>query len=182
MNKIVFITGNQKKADYLAKYLGHPIDHLKLDLDEIQSLDLREIVKQKVRQAYKQVKRPVLVEDVALEFLSFGKLPGTFIRWFIEELSLAGLCDLLNNKDRSAMARCVFGYFDGEKEEYFEGGMAGTIATKPAGTGGYGWDPVFIPEGYSVTRAELSKEDDQKTYLKIKPFEKLKQFLKTIDD
>jgi hypothetical protein len=41
--KVTFITGNQKKADYLASYLGFAVDHRKLDLDEIQSLDLRKI-------------------------------------------------------------------------------------------------------------------------------------------
>ena len=55
MKKIIFITGNQKKADYLIKYLGFPIEHMKLELDEIQSLDLREVVEHKVRQAYEKV-------------------------------------------------------------------------------------------------------------------------------
>ncbi len=55
MQSITFITGNQKKADYLAKYLGFPIEHQKIDLDEIQSLDLREIVEHKVKQAYEKV-------------------------------------------------------------------------------------------------------------------------------
>ena len=58
MKEVTFITGNQKKADYLAKYLGFPVKHHKLDLDEIQSLDLREIVEHKMRQAYEAVKGP----------------------------------------------------------------------------------------------------------------------------
>lgn len=177
MRDAVFITGNQKKADYLSKYLGHPVDHLKVDLDEIQSLDLKEVVRHKMLQAYAQVQRPVLVEDVSLEFIALGRLPGTFIRWFLEELSLEQICELLNGKDRSAIARCVFGYFDGKEEHYFEGGLQGSIPKKPAGAGGYGWDSIFIPEGYEVTRAELSDEDDKLTYLKIKPFDQVKVFL-----
>jgi inosine/xanthosine triphosphate pyrophosphatase family protein len=65
---LTFITGNPKKAEYLAKYLGFPIDHEKIELDEIQSIDLREIVEHKVRQAYEISQKPVLVEDVSLEF------------------------------------------------------------------------------------------------------------------
>lgn len=179
MEKVTFITGNQKKADYLAQYLGYPVEHIKIDLDEIQSLDLKEIIKHKVRQAYEKVQGPVIVEDVSLEFSALGRLPGTLIRWFIDEIGLEKICSLLDGKDRSATARCVFGYFDGKEEHYFEGSLEGTIPEKPSGNGGYGWDPIFIPEGYSVTRAELSHEDDQKTYLKIKPFEKLKEFLVT---
>jgi non-canonical purine NTP pyrophosphatase (RdgB/HAM1 family) len=177
MKDAVFITGNQKKADYLAELLGHPIEHVKVDLEEIQSLDLREVVKHKLHQAYGEVKRPVLVEDAALEFAALGRLPGTFIKWFLEEMSLEDICHLVDGKDRAVTARCVFGYFDGTTETYFEGGMKGAVAETPAGTGGYGFDPIFIPEGYSVTRAELSKEDDHVTYLKIKPIEQVKAFL-----
>lgn len=177
MKDVVFITGNEKKAKYFSELIGCLVDHQKVDLDEIQSLDLYEVVKHKLRQAYGQVGKPVLVEDVALEFKALGRLPGTFIKWFQEELSHEELCGLLNDKDRTAVARCVFGYYDGKKETYFEGSLNGTIPEKPSGLGGFGWDPIFIPEGYTVTRAELSLEDDQKTYQMIKPIAKIRKFL-----
>jgi len=87
------------------------------------------------------------------------------------------ICSLLEGKDRSATARCVFGYFDGENEVYFEGGMDGTIAEKPAGNVGYGFDRIFIPEGFNITRAEQNEEDHKMVYLKIKPILQLKEFL-----
>lgn len=62
----MFITGNQNKADYLSRYLGFHVEHRKIDLDEIQSLNLNEIVEHKVRQAYEKVQGPVIVEDVSL--------------------------------------------------------------------------------------------------------------------
>jgi len=177
MKKIIFITGNQSKADYLANYLGLPIDHVKIDLDEIQSLDLKEIVTHKVRQAYQKVKKPVIVEDVSLEFQALGKLPGPFIRFFVENMHPKAICSLLNGKNRKATARCVVGYCDGKRLELFEGKLDGEIAKVPAGKNGFGWDRIFIPKGYKVTRASLDKEDDRKTYLKIKPLGKLKKFL-----
>ena len=181
MKQVTFITGNKNKADYLAEYLGFPLEHVKLDLDEIQSLDPKAVIRHKVRQAYEEVKAPVLVEDVSLVFTAMGRLPGTFIKWFIDELQLEGLCRLLDGKDRSAIASCVFGYYDGETEKYFESSLPGQIAQSPTGEGGFGWDQIFIPEGYTVTRAELSKEDDAKTYLQIKPFEALKSYLQSLD-
>lgn len=177
MSKVTFITGNQSKADYLAKYLEHPVHHQKVDLDEIQSLDLRTVVEHKVRQAYEILQTPVLVDDVALEFAALGQLPGTFIRFYVDTVPLDTICRTLDGLDRAATAKAVLGYYDGNEITYFEGSLGGRIAEHPAGERGFGWDKIFIPEGYDVTRAELSEADDRATYLKIKPFAELKAFL-----
>lgn len=178
MTHVTFITGNQNKADYLSKYLGHPVDHVKLDLDEIQSTKLNDIVEHKVKQAYNLIKRPVIVEDVALEFSALGGLPGPFIKFFIENMPFDAICSMIGpGLTRKATARCVFGYFDGKELKLFEGSLNGEIAQKPSGDNGYGWDKIFIPENYTVTRASLNEKDDQKTYLTIKPFAKLKSYL-----
>jgi non-canonical purine NTP pyrophosphatase (RdgB/HAM1 family) len=178
--QITFITGNQNKADYLAKYLGYPISHVKLDLDEIQSLDLKEIVEHKVKQAYEKIKKPVIVEDVSLEFEALNGLPGPFIRFFVDRVPFEKICSMINEQSRKATAKCVFGYYDGNVLKLLEGSLSGTIAEAPMGENGYGWDKIFIPDGYTMTRAQLSEEDDQKTYVQIKPFAALKAFLEQI--
>ncbi len=180
MKSVTFITGNQNKADYLAKYLGIPVEHHKLDLDELQSLELSVIVEHKVKQAYELVKRPVLVEDVSLEFSALGRLPGTYIKWFLEELDFKTICNLLDGKDRSATGRCMFGYYDGDELHLFEGSIKGIISEGPRGKDGYGWDQIFIPEGYTQTRAELSDEDYEAVYSKIRPVARLKEFLENL--
>jgi inosine triphosphate pyrophosphatase len=180
MKELTFITGNQAKADYLAQYLELPVRHQKIDQEEIQSLHLQEIAEHKAKTAYEHVHGPVIVEDVALEFVALGRLPGTFIRWFIEELGLEGLCALVDGKERAAVARCALVYFDGVTLQAFEGSLQGSIATGPASERGFGWDSIFIPEGYRVTRASLSEADYKKTYLIIKPLAQLKAFLESI--
>lgn len=175
--EITFITGNAKKAEYLEKYLGFPISHQKLELDEIQSLDLSKIVEHKVKQAYELVKKPVLVEDVSLEFTALGKLPGPFIRFFVDEVPFETMCSMIDDKNREAFARCVFGYYDGKTLKLIESELRGEISEKPEGENGYGWDKIFIPEGYKVTRASLCEEDDKKTYFQIKPLARVKEFL-----
>lgn len=177
MADVTFITGNQSKADYVARYLGFELKHTKIDLDEIQSLDLRTVVEHKVRQAYDILQKPVLVEDVALEFVALGRLPGTFIKFFVDEVPFETICRMLDGLDRAAVARCMFGYYDGTAIEFIEGSLGGTIAEHPVGEHGYGWDKIFIPAGYDVTRASLSEADDQKTYLQIKPLAQLRHFL-----
>jgi len=180
MKEVMFITGNQKKADLLAKYLGHPIKHVKVDLDEIQSLDLNEIVEHKVRQAYEIVKEPVMVEDIALEFEALGRLPGPLIKLFLSELSFEEICRLVDGKSRKATAKCVTGYYDGETLKLFAGEMKGEVPIHPEAGTGFGWDPVFIPEGYSKPRSLLNEEEYQETYVKIRPVAQVKEFLATL--
>ena len=177
MKEITYITGNQHKAKYLAKYLGYPVTHQKIDLEEIQSLNPREVIKHKVRQAYEIVKNPVVVEDTGLEFDALNGLPGTLIKHFVERMSFENICALLDGKDRSATARCVVGYFDGKEEVYFEGSIDGTIANKPAGDGSFGFAEIFIPEGFTQTQSELNEKDHEIMYLKMKPLRQLKEFL-----
>jgi inosine triphosphate pyrophosphatase len=104
MTHPVFITGNQNKADYLAKTLGIELEHQKIDLDEIQSVNPLAIVEHKVRQAYNIIQKPVLVEDVSLVFNALDGLPGPFIKFFVDaENGLENLCHMLDGfDDRSA--------------------------------------------------------------------------------
>lgn len=182
-NKLpVFITGNQHKADYLAKMLGIHLDHHKVDLDEIQSVSLEEIVIHKARQAYDVIKKPVLVEDVALGFNALNGLPGPFVKFFVEsENGLENMCRMLDGfDDRSARAECMFAYYDGNNCTVIAGGLDGVIAKNPHGEGGFGWDRVFCPEGYEgKTRAELILEQNEATYRTIKPIDKLRTFLES---
>lgn len=183
MQEITFITGNQKKADYLAQFLGFPVKHHKLDLDEIQSLDLKKIVEHKVRQAYQIMKSPVIVEDVSLEFEGLKGLPGPFIKFFREKLTSQELCGLVQGESRAATARCVYGFCNGARVELFEGVLTGVIASQPAGGGGFGaagWDDIFIPTGYQKTRAELLPEEYEKTTMLLRPFAQLKAFLTSL--
>lgn len=176
----VFITGNQNKADYLSKLLDVQLEHLKVDLDEIQSTNLDEIVAHKVKQAYELVQKPVLVEDVALNFEALGGLPGPFVKFFVDAddglEKMCRMCDGLEN--RKARAECVFGYYDGERLELLHGGLDGKIADHPRGDGGFGWDRIFCPEGFEdQTRAELIQEQNEATYQTIKPIEQLRELL-----
>lgn len=180
VQKPVFITGNQHKADYLAKMLGVSLEHQKVELDEIQSTSLDDIVTHKVKQAYGAIGAPVLVEDVSLGFTALNGLPGPFIKFFVEAPDgLEKLCRMLDGfDDRGARAECVFGYYDGTRLELVRGGLDGTIAMHPTGDSGYGFDKIFMPNGYGGrTRAELTPAEDEATYATIKPFAAIRELL-----
>jgi len=179
MKKLTFITGNAGKAKYLSDYFHTPVDHLKLDLTEIQSLDLGEVVGDKARRAYEIVGAPVIVEDVALTFKGMKSLPGPLIKWFLETLGNDGLCNLLDNlKDRRAFAEVKFAICDEHGTHTFTGTMDGTISDHPRGKMGFGWDPIFIPEGYTETWAEMSDDEKHATSMRKIALEKMQKFLK----
>lgn len=183
MKDVVFVTGNPNKAAYFAELVGLPIDHHKVELDEIQSLDVAEVAERKARQAYDILKRPVLVEDQGMYLPALGGFPGPFVKFMVDDGDrvdiLSRILDGFSN--RSAESRTVFVYFDGSEVRKFEGVLYGEIAKEPRGDGGWGWDPVFIPRGYGGrTRAELTKEEDHETYLIAKPIEAVGEFLRAL--
>lgn len=179
MVELTFITGNAAKAEQLGRHLDHPVAHKKLDLPEIQSLDLREIIEHKAKEAHKQIGGTVLVEDTSLTFKSLGKLPGPLIKWFLGELDNDGLSKLLDGyKDRTAVAECMFGLYDGVTLQVFDGSAAGSIAATPKGERGFGWDPIFIPKGYEKTWGEMDIEEQKETSMRRKALLKLEAYLK----
>jgi inosine triphosphate pyrophosphatase len=176
---VTFITGNEHKAKSLEKWLGFDIKHQKLDLDEIQSVDIRQVAEHKARQAYELLKSPVLIEDVGVEFSALGGLPGPYIKWFIEGPGLVATAKMLDGfADKSARALCMWAYFDGKNLEFIEGVQEGVIAPEPRGEGGWGWDKIFIPNDTNGrTRGELSDDEYEKSYTKSKNYPALRKML-----
>lgn len=177
MASVTFITGNEGKAKFLAQHLGVDVAHKKLELDEIQSLDLHEITEHKVKQAYTVLKTPVLVEDVALSIEKLNGLPGPFIKWFEKTLGLDGICQIAAGS--KAVAIVCFAYYDGERLKFFEGSLSGRIADSPAGSNGFGFDPILIPDGQEKRLAEMTDEELPKYALRTTTvYPQIKLFLK----
>ena len=178
----IFITGNQSKADYLSRQLGVTLKHRKIDLLELQSTDLHEIVAHKLQQAYDICQQSVLVEDVSLAFNALGDLPGPYIKWFVTHAGDEACCKMLDGfADRGAVIRCTFGYYDGQRMRFFDSELPGTIAPEPRGENGFGFDRFFMNQGYTITRAEMSQAENERTYAEdMKPFRKVRDFIKTL--
>jgi non-canonical purine NTP pyrophosphatase (RdgB/HAM1 family) len=179
MEPLTFITGNPEKAAQLSQYLDYEIEHKKLDVHEIQSLDLEEVATHKAQEAYKLMGTPVLVEDTSLVFRALGSLPGPLIKWFLTSLGNDGLANLLNGySDRSATAEVCFALCDERGVKTFKGSIEGTIAKEPHGEEGFGWDPVFIPKGHKQTWGEMDAEQQKETSMRRLALKKLEAYLK----
>lgn len=179
MHDLTFITGNQHKADFLAQHLGIPVAHHKLDLAEIQSLDPREVVEHKVRQAYDVLHRPVLVEDAGLILTGMGRLPGTFVKWFLEEIGCEGLVRLADGlPTRAAIGTVCYGLYDGHEVHFFEGEIHGHIATTvDDGPTGFGYSNIFIGDGLDCPRSRMTPEEFDRTSPRMAATGLLRDFL-----
>ena len=181
MQKLTFITGNSDKAKQLGKYLGITVLHEKMDLTEIQSLDLDDIIRHKVIEAYQHAQKPVLVDDTSLTIHAWGRLPGPFIKYFVHEMGNETICKILRPfADMSATAEVAIGLYDGKKIEIFSGEIKGRISEEPGGHGGFGWDAIFIPEGFEIPRAAMEEKDYDDTSPRKRALQKLEAYLKGI--
>jgi non-canonical purine NTP pyrophosphatase (RdgB/HAM1 family) len=171
-----FITGNQGKLKEVQSILGDVVA-LDIDLVEIQSLDAHEIIRAKLEEARKHHKGKLIVEDTSLYFDGLNGLPGPLIKWFMKSIGNDGLMKIVQNLDNNrAEAKTVIGYSNASGEvSFFEGSVFGTIVT-PRGTG-FGWDPIFMPDGQTKTFGEMTAEEKNSLSMRRLAVEKLREFL-----
>ena len=179
LDDLVFVTSNAGKLREAAAVLGRELDHLDLDLPEIQTLDLAEVVRDKARRAWQATERPVLVEDTGLELRALGGFPGPLVRWLLASVGPAGICRIAGCfGDRGAVARCLVCAVDGSEEILGEGVVEGAIAEAPRGTGGFGWDTVFVPsDGDGRTFGEMSEKEKNRISHRRRAFVALREAL-----
>jgi non-canonical purine NTP pyrophosphatase (RdgB/HAM1 family) len=159
LSDYLFVTGRAEKADE-ARRMGFALERLDLDLPEPQSLDPSEVAEIKVRAAFNRLRRPVLVEDSGLEILAWGGFPGALVKWLERTAGLEAIARMLDPfPDRRARAVCSVACFDGTNVVVARGITEGSISTAPRGSGGFGWDSIFVPQGSPGTYAEMTAED-----------------------
>jgi len=179
LDDLVFVTSNLDKLREAEAVLGRKLDHRALDLPEIQSLDLSEVVRAKASMAWERLRRPVLVEDTGLELIGLGGFPGPLIRWMLASVGPAGICRIAHTfEDPRAAARCLVCATDGDSEVFGEGLVQGVIGEKPRGGRGFGWDSTFVPEdGDDRTYGQMEAAEKNAISHRRKAFEALRDAL-----
>ena len=174
---IIFASGNESKASEVIAILGElGIDayFAKLALKEIQSDSLEEIAKEKSEHAYSLISAPVIVEDDGLFIDSLRGFPGQYSSFVYKTIGNDGITKLMHGiSDRSARFRAVISYRDSWRQTIYIGETKGSIAPKSSGDG-WGYDPIFLPEGSDMTFAEM-KEEKNKYSHRRKALEKFAQ-------
>jgi non-canonical purine NTP pyrophosphatase (RdgB/HAM1 family) len=153
----VLVTGNPGKVAEARRLAGPGLDAVELDLPEIQSLDLLEVLRHKGEEAWRRLGRPLVVEEAGLDLPALGGFPGPLVKWMLEAAGAEGLArTALALGDPRALARAALYYRDSGRTLIAEGTAAGTLVLPARGGHGFGWDPVFVPEGSDRTFGELS--------------------------
>jgi non-canonical purine NTP pyrophosphatase (RdgB/HAM1 family) len=156
----VLVTANPGKLAEARRLAGGTFESAAVDLPEIQSLDLAEVLRAKAEAAWSRLGRPLVVEDSGLDLAALNGFPGPLIKWMLTAAGAEGLArTALALGDPRATARCMLIYKDGEREVIAEGVTTGTLVLPGRGTHGFGWDPVFLPDGGERTFGELDGEE-----------------------
>lgn len=178
--KIIFITGNTGKFNEASQIIPEIVQQ-DVDLDEVQSVDPKIVIGKKLEEAKKILQGGIVVEDTSLYLEALNGLPGPLIKWFMKTIGNEGLVKIANSfGNNRATAKVVIGFSNGSDVNFFEGAIEGKIV-EPRGNNGFGWDPIFEPEGGDKTFAEMNSEEKNKISMRKIAFEKLKNFLEKID-
>jgi len=174
-----FATKNTNKLREVNEILGRDLEQIVVELYEPQGLDVAEVIREKTEDAFHKTGKFVLVEDTALEFRAWNGLPGALIKWFLETVGNEGLLKMLAGvENRRAVAKTAVGFFDGNKAHVFVGEIEGTISEVVRGSSGFGWDPIFIPDGFYKSFAEMTSEEKNAVSMRRRALERMKESLK----
>ncbi|MFQ6137346.1 MAG: XTP/dITP diphosphatase [Candidatus Hydrothermarchaeales archaeon] len=176
---ISFVTSNEHKfneAKEIFKKYGIKLEWLAQDYKEIQGDSLEEIVVESLKEIGGT---SIMIEDAGLFIDALYGFPGVYSRFVEDTIGNKGILKLMESiEDREARFESVVGYKDEEGEmRVFKGVVKGRIAHEIKGKGGFGYDPIFIPEGYNKTFAQDIKVKNDISHRK-RALEEVARFLR----
>jgi XTP/dITP diphosphohydrolase len=160
-NEIYYVTSNAGKFEEVSDFFEKnspeiDVKRYSLDVDEIQSLDQKAVVRDKVEKAFAIVKKPLLLDDGGIFFKAYHQFPGTLSKFVFQGLGFEGLFKLVEDDNRAAFI-LQLAYTDGLQTHLFEGVCEGTIV-RPSDLASHPQLPftaIFKPNGSDKTLAEL---------------------------
>lgn len=192
MKKFVFATNNAHKLEEVKALLGDKIELLSMkdikcsaDIPETETT-LEGNALLKARYIYENYHINCFADDTGLEVEALNGAPGVYSARYAgeEHNSEANMKKLLHELEgvekRKAQFRTIFALIIEGKEHLFEGIVKGEIIKQRKGNAGFGYDPIFVPEGYTQTFAEMGSEEKNKISHRAKAVGKLCKFLHTL--
>lgn len=164
MKEIVFVTHNKGKVASAQKCFNNTkLEVCNFELIEPRSDDMKEIVTEKVKQAYELVKKPCIAQDSGFFIDALNGFPKCFVNFTLETLGIEGVLKLMNGipNRKCAFKECL-AYYDGKEIKYFDGNHEGELSEEILGVDAEEkWSDlwyIFKPYGYNLTLAEMTNE------------------------
>ncbi len=175
MKEIIFCSANEKKKVEIQQKVGSTYNIVNLN-DLGHTDEIPETAKTfagnaliKATFGFETYGKPCFSDDSGLEVEALNNAPGVYSARYAgepksDERNMDKLLDALNGiENRKACFKTVLAYIDSNgKAHYFEGKIEGVISDEKRGNQGFGYDPIFIPNGFDKTFAELSLEEKGK--------------------
>ena len=159
INEIYLVTSNKHKLREFQEILGFPIKSVEVESDEIQEVDGEKVVTHKAEEAFRKLGKPLIVDDTGIFLEALKGFPGVLGKWMDKTCGFEVLVDLAKlYQNPKAWAKTFIGFCDGRETKVFVGEVEGRIAETVRGESGFGFDPIFIPKGFSKTQAEMGSE------------------------
>ena len=162
MNSLHFVSTNQNKyleSQLILQKYDIGVEFYKVVLTEIQSDSIEVIAIEKAKSAFAEISKPVIVEDDGLFIYGLNGFPGQYSSYVYKTIGNNGILKLMTNlKLRSACFKSFFAFYDGKDYQSFAGETEGKISHKIT-DGGWGFDPIFIPNGADLTFGQLQLLD-----------------------
>ncbi|MCR4324525.1 MAG: non-canonical purine NTP pyrophosphatase [Candidatus Curtissbacteria bacterium] len=177
LSDLVVVTSNRNKIAEINAILGTNHKVSKINIPEIQSMNIDKVITAKAKSAFEKIQKPVLVEDVSVDIKELRGLPGPFIKFFLETLGTEGVAKLTTGKKPEATVTAAIAIYDGKNLKIFKSQVSGTITKKDRGVGGFGFDRIFIPNGYKQTYSEMPQELKNKISHRSKALKKVAAYL-----
>lgn len=183
MTTLYFITGNKGKvveATEKLKPRGIQVVQKDLGYPEIQADHLEEVALAGADHVRQKFHHTFMLEDAGLFIEPLQGFPGVYSKYVFYTIGLDGILQLLEkNKERTAVFRSVYAYCEPRKPPIIVAGECpGTIAQQQRGTHGFGYDPIFIPQGAIKTFGEMTIEEKNRYSHRAKALEKISAMLK----
>ncbi|MHA1247258.1 MAG: XTP/dITP diphosphatase [Candidatus Thorarchaeota archaeon] len=162
-DSVILVTQNRHKLAELTplfKRYNVPFETTSYEKFEIRSDDVEQIARAAALHAADVFGRPVVVDDTGLFIDALNGFPRAYPAFVLDTIGRKGILRLMEGvEDRTARFVTAVGFSDSTMVKTFVGEMKGVIALEERGTGGFGYDPIFVPEGFDRTYAELSFEE-----------------------
>jgi len=179
--KIYFVTTNDGKFEEVKKMLPrHELVRKDMSYPEIQANSTEEVAEFGINFLIKNVRGNIMLEDSGLFISSLNGFPGIYSSYVFKSIGNEGILKLMRGSiDRRAYFKSVIALYDG-KIHFFEGKCSGHISENIRGKEGFGYDPIFIPEGNSRTFGEMGREEKNHYSHRGRAVSKLREFLSNI--